>query len=204
MADYSDGEAVVPLLTRFLEAPSLEKVKILEALCYTPFGPIVKYFRRELDPCEIGIFEESLMKYIFPYHLKLAYPDNTYCRNCNSMSHITDAVKKVLFSSNEVLADYYHFEHLAKFPKNNSTSVTCFGYYGVSRHRQIFNLEEFDSKPSVRWYSAREEIDDSYDGWNLAQYCYPFTGEIAMANTATKEKHFPFDDCVFPEPAVER
>ena len=204
MADYCGGQEVVPLLKRFLKAASLEKVKILEALCYTPFGPIVKYFQRELDPCEINIFEESLRKYIFPYRLKLAYPDQTYCRNCNSMSHVSDCVRKVLFNSNEVFADYYHFEHLAKFPKNNSTYVTHFGYYGVSQHLQIYNLEEFGSKPTVRWYSVREEIDDSYDGWNLEQYCYPFTHSIAMATTAQKDHYFPFDDCVFPEPEAGR
>lgn len=206
MADYCGSEDVLLLLQRFEGEDTSEKMSIMEELYYTPFGPIVKYFQRELDACEILLFEEALKKYVFPRRLKLAFPDYTYCRNCRGLNHISDLVNKVLHPPNVDPTDYYHFEHLAKSPRNTSTSVTCFGYFGVSKHRQRFDTEYFDSKPSVRWYTTREEIDDSYDGVRLEQYCYPFIFDQVMISDSGKLKYYPFDDevtgCSIPD--VER
>lgn len=200
MCDYGAGKEVISLLKRFLyDTPSIEKERVLDELCYTSFGPIVKYFRRELDASHIENFEESLRKYIFPFHLKIAYPDNTWCRNCNSMSHITDCVRKVLFNSNVVLAEDYCFDCPPASPKNNTTHVANFGYYGVSQHYQVFNLSLLKNVSSVCWYSARAEIDDSYDGWLLAQYCYPFTHELALCSSEVKDHYYPKDEEVYSE-----
>lgn len=205
MADYSGGEGVEGLLIRFVEAlrDSTEREEILDLLSYTTFGPIVKYFRRELEPHEIDIFEESLKKYVFPYRLRIAYADNTYCRNCRRMSHVSDCISKVLYKSVLPLP-YYHFEHLAEFSKNNSTFVTNFGYYGVSRHGQIFDQHQLYAKSTVRWYSPRAEIDDSYEGMNLSSYCFPLINDLAMKDSVTKDYYFPYDERLWSEPEGER
>ena len=118
MAECGPDRKVLALWSQAGVFSSRQK-EALEELLYTDFGPIVKYFRCELEECEISILEGALEKYFFPWSFRLPYPDRTYCGRCSDDGHLTACVGQLrtrLYQ--KTTRDFYHFTTPPGRPSN--------------------------------------------------------------------------------------
>ena len=152
--------------------------KPLEQLLNTDFGPIVKYFRFDLEECEIQIFEGVIEKYFFPWGIHIPYPDRTYCVPCEYDHHLEMCVRqmRMMVAWSMPQHQFYHFTTSPGLPSNTRARCAHFGYYGYS-----YGLF---STPHVSWYVPRIEIDTASASPNLHRYCYPsLTGRVTSNDT---------------------
>lgn len=174
-----------------------QRKEIMEELLYTDFGPIVKYFRRELEECEIPIFEGALQKYFFPWGLRLPYPDCTYCGLCTELNHFLASVRLLRWRLAFPLIDFYHFMTPPPSPNNTRARCSHFGYYGCSHRSSV----GFSSDLSVNWFLPRIEIKDSNMGSILEEYCYPYLSGRVTLSDRDINKYFPGDE-IDPRSAI--
>ena len=169
---------------------SCDRKEAVEELLYTDFGPIVKYFRRELEECEISILEGALQKYFFPCGLRLPYPDRTYCGSCSDELHFIATLRLLRWRLVYPLKGFYHFTTPPGTPKNTRACCSHFGCsFGPS------------SDLTVSWYLPRIEICNSVMGGVLEEYCYPYlTGRVTLSDRDI-DTYFPGDE-IDPRSAI--